>query len=124
MSAKEVNRIAFRSWIASRREILKAPKRIIVDDGYTPGKDARDMLAWIAAPVIVFGLLIWLVGCAGIVQQPADPVTTARIRAACMADGVFRDIGGRLVLSMIPVPGVVADGRRLVPFGGAGCRRG
>src|SRR6185295_8286311 len=57
-----------------------------------------------------------LSGCSGIVQQPADPAMVARIRAACMADGVFKDMGGRLVLSMIPVPGV-ATADRIISMG-------
>ena len=42
----------------------------------------------------------------GVVVQPADPAVTARIVAACTVDGVFKNLGGRLVLSMVPVPGV------------------
>jgi hypothetical protein len=47
-----------------------------------------------------------LAGCSGVEMQPADPTVTARIVAACTADGVFRQVGGRLALSMVPVPGV------------------
>lgn len=46
-----------------------------------------------------------LAGCGGVQMQPADPAVTARIVTACTADGVFKAVGGRLVLSMVPVPG-------------------
>jgi hypothetical protein len=51
-------------------------------------------------------MLLAFTRCGGIVPQPADPAVTARIVAACTADGVFKSVGGRLVLSMVPVPGV------------------
>lgn len=38
---------------------------------------------------------------------PPDPNNTQRIVSACMADGVFKNLGGRLALSLVPVPGVV-----------------
>jgi hypothetical protein len=43
----------------------------------------------------------------GIISQPSDPNITAEIIKACTMDGVFKNFGGRLVLSMVPVPGVV-----------------
>ncbi len=51
------------------------------------------------------GFCLALAAC-GVAMQPADPAITARIISACMADKVFVNIGGRLVLSMVPVPGV------------------
>jgi len=60
------------------------------------------------AGVIAATVLGTLTECGGIQMQPADPGVTARIVAACMADGVFKNVGGRLVLSMVPVPGVGA----------------
>ncbi len=44
----------------------------------------------------------------GIVSQPADPAVTARIEAACMADGVFVRFGGRLVLGAVDPTRVAA----------------
>ena len=52
------------------------------------------------------GLTLLVGGCAGLVLQPPDPQITARIVQACVMDGVFKNFGGRLVLSMIPVPGI------------------
>lgn len=60
----------------------------------------------IDAIAIPFAIILGLAGCGSVVPQPADPEVTARIVAACTADGVFKNLGGRLVLSMVPVPGV------------------
>jgi hypothetical protein len=63
-------------------------------------------------PSVVFliALGLGLASCQGnlrIVSQPGNPNTTAEIVKACTMDGVFKNFGGRLVLSMVPVPGVV-----------------
>ncbi len=41
-------------------------------------------------------------------MQPADPVITERIEAACMADRVFVRVGGRLVLGAVDPTRVAA----------------
>ncbi len=56
--------------------------------------------------LLLCGLAISLIACNSANLQPADSNVTARIVSACMYDGVFKNLGGRLVLSMIPVPGV------------------
>jgi hypothetical protein len=63
-------------------------------------------------PSVVFLIILGLglascQGNLGIVSQPANPNVTAEIVKACTMDGVFKNFGGRLVLSMVPVPGVV-----------------
>ena len=41
----------------------------------------------------------------GIQLQPADPNVVAAIAAACQVDGIFKMVGGRLVLASIPYVG-------------------
>ena len=73
---------------------------------WTPGGPARyitlehtwrrpDPFLWIGSLAILA-----LVSC-GTVPQPADPAVTQRIVAACMADGFFKMVGGRLVLAAV-----------------------
>ena len=49
-----------------------------------------------------------LAGCVG-APQPANPQVTADIVRACTIDGVFKSVGGRVVLGMVPYAGM-ADG--------------
>ncbi len=51
--------------------------------------------------ILAVALLVALAGCAGIVQQPADPAVTARIVAACTQSGMFKMASG-LALSAVP----------------------
>lgn len=48
-----------------------------------------------------------LAACGGVQMQPANPAVTARIVAACTADGAFKAVGGRLVLQALPYAGQV-----------------
>ena len=48
---------------------------------------------------LAIALPMLLSGCAGVQMQPADPGTVRAIVAACTADGVFKNFGGRLVLA-------------------------
>jgi hypothetical protein len=53
---------------------------------------------------------ITLASCSGlpsVIGQPADPAVVARIVQACQIDGVFKMLGGRLVLASVPVAGAV-----------------
>jgi len=56
--------------------------------------------------ILSFGLAFGLWGCETIPFQPPNPEITRQIVQACVMDGVFKNFGGRLVLNMIPVPGV------------------
>lgn len=47
-------------------------------------------------PLISMLGAVALAGCAGVVAQPADPATTARIVTACTASGLFKAVDGTL----------------------------
>lgn len=59
--------------------------------------------------LISAGSLVLLAACSGQLglapSQPADPAVVSKIIAACTADGVFKSVGGRLVLGALPYAG-------------------
>lgn len=62
----------------------------------------------IIKPFIAVGVLMLLAACTSgtaLPTVPADPAVVARIVAACTADGVFKSVGGRLVLGAVPYAG-------------------
>ena len=66
--------------------------------------------------ILSFGLVLGLWGCGTILSQPQNPEITKQIVQACVMDGVFKNFGGRLILSMAPVP-YVATADQIIAAG-------
>ena len=56
--------------------------------------------------LMIATLTVGLAGCGVVPPQPANPQVVSAIVGACTADGVFKAVGGRLVLQALPYVGL------------------